>query len=368
MSEKVKPKKPFGTRNKTNKKMRNTAKKRTYLNPDAKPLFVLPSKPMPRLKSPMDILPMVEKDVYVESEYELPANNNRGYESSSSSKSSSKSSSSSSNSSYNASMKLLTKLASKLALKSSSKGATKKYPVFDVEEYNRLVSMETTNETNMETEMCDIDSLVPITTELINKQNIFSVTRSVKDIEKSFDDIIENGLNNSNYPICVSLVFVIMGFMTIDELNEEYETQKKIYRGRNCREIFDFLERNGIYTKLSVFNFGGNESKLIEYVKLLLPVGGITPITQYGSVCGHIGLLMRMAKDEIYYLDAMDNSVFMLSAENNTFIKYLQKYDFDQNTIGFLLTPDTWVKQGKKRKREEPKILIRKQKTKKYRK
>ena len=216
--------------------------------------------------------------------------------------------------------------------------------------------------------MCDIDSLVPITTELINKQNIFSVTRSVKDIEKSFDDIIENGLNNSNYPICVSLVFVIMGFMTIDELNEEYETQKKIYRGRDCREIFDFLERNGIYTKLSVFNFGGNEGKLIEYVKLLLPVGGITPITQYGSVCGHIGLLMRMAKDEIYYLDAMDNSVFMLSAENNTFIKYLQKYDFDQNTIGFLLTPDTWVKQGKKRKREEPKIVIRKHKTKKHRK
>jgi hypothetical protein len=228
--------------------------------------------------------------------------------------------------------------------------------------------METTNDTNMETEMCDIDSLVPITTELINKQNIFSVTRSVKDIEKSFDDIIENGLNNSNYPICVSLVFVIMGFMTIDELNEEYETQKKIYRGRDCREIFDFLERNGIYTKLSVFNFGGNEGKLIEYVKLLLPVGGITPITQYGSVCGHIGLLMRMAKDEIYYLDAMDNSVFMLSAENNTFIKYLQKYDFDQNTIGFLLTPDTWVKQGKKRKREEPKIVIRKHKTKKHRK
>jgi hypothetical protein len=336
MSEKVKPKKPIGTRNKTNKKTRNTTKKRTYLNPNAKPLFI------PALKQAMVESPFMEEDVSVKSEYELPANNNRGYESS--------------------------KSSSKQATKSSSKQATKKIPVFDVEEYNRLVHIDTTNETNMETEMCDIDSLVPITTELINKQNIFSVTRSVKDIEKSIDEIVNIGLNNSNYPICVSLVFVIMGFMTIDELNDEYETQKKIQRGRSCGEIFDFLERNGIYTKISYFDFAGKEGKLIDYVKLLLPVGGITPIIQSGNVCGHIGLLMRMAKDEIYYIDAMDNSAFLLSAEDNTFIKNLQKYKFDQNTIGFLLTPDTWIKQGKKRKREEHKIVIRKQKTKKHRK
>lgn len=331
MSEKVKPKKPIGTKYKTSKKTRRSAKKRTYLNTDVKPLFI------PGLKQAMVVSPLIEEVVSAKSEYELPANNNRGYESPLSSKSSSPKFSSS-----------------------------KKHPIFDVEEYNSLIQAD---EPNMESEMCDTGSPVPITTELINKQNIFSVTRPVKDIKKSIDDIANIGLNNNNYPICVSLVFVIMGFMTIEELNDEYETQKKIQRGRNCREIFDFLERNGIYTKISDFNFDANESKLIDQIKLLLPVGGITPIAQYGINCGHhIGLLMRMAKDEIYYIDAMDNSDFLLSAEDSTFIKYLQKYGFNQNTIGFLLIPDTWSKQGKKRKIEEPKIIIRKQKTKRHRK
>lgn len=336
MSEKVKPKKPIGTKYKTTKKMRSSAKKRTYLNPDAKPLFI------PALKQEMVVSPLAEEEVVsVKSEYELPANNNRGYESPLSSKSST----------------------------TSKSASSKKYPIFDVEEYNRLIRINTADETNMESEMCDTGSPVPIATELINKQNIFSVTRPVKDIKNSIDEIATIGLNNNNYPICVSLVFVIMGFMTIEELNDEYETQKKIQRGRSCREIFYFLERNGIYTKISDFNFDANEDKLIYHLKSLLPVGGITPIAQYGINCGHhIGLLMRMAKDEIYYIDAMDNSFFLLSAEDNTFIKYLQKYNFDLNTIGFLLTPDTWSKQGKKRKREERQIIIRKQKTKKRRK
>lgn len=351
MSEKVKPKKPIGTKHKTTKKTRSSAKKRTYLNPDAKPLFI------PALKQEMVVSPLAEEEVVsVKSEYELPANNNRGYESPLSAKSSTAKSSSA-------------KPATKPLSKPLSKPATKKYPVFDVDEYNRLIRINTAYEPNMESEMCDTGSPVPITTELINKHNIFSVTRPVKDIKKSIDEIATIGLNNNNYPICVSLVFVIMGFMTIEELNDEYETQKKIQRGRTCREIFDFLERNGIYTKISDFNFDANEGKLIDHLKSLLPVGGITPIAQYGINCGHhVGLLMRMAKDEIYYIDAMDNSFFLLSAENNTFIKYLQKYNFNQNTIGFLLTPDTWSKQGKKRKREERQIIIRKQKTKKRRK
>lgn len=327
MSEKVKPKKPIGTRNKTTKKTRSSAKKRTYLNPDVKPLFI------PALKQAMVESPLTEEDIVsVKSEYELPANNNRGYESPNSSS------------------------------KSSPKSLTNKLPIFDVEEYNRIIPPD---EINMETDMCD---LVPITTELVNKQNIFSVTRPIKDIQKSIHEIVDIGLNNNKYPICVSLVFVIMGFMTVDELNDEYETQKKIQRGRTCSEIIYFLEKRNIITRISYFNFGGNESKLIDHIKTLLPVGGITPIIQSGSICGHIGLLIRMAKDEIYYIDAMDNSAFLLSAEDNAFIKYLQKYRFNQNTIGFLLTPDTWSKQGKKRKIEEQKIIIRKQKTKRHRK
>lgn len=333
MSEKVKPKKPIGTKYKTSKKTRSSAKKRTYLNHNAKPLFI------PALKPAMVEYPLIEDIVSVKSEYELPANNNRGYES---------------------------PLSNSSSPKSLYKPLSNKHPIFDVEEYNRLLQAD---EPNIDFEMCDTGSPVPITTELINKQNIFSVTRPVRDIKKSIDEIADIGLNNNNYPICVSLVFVIMGFMTIEELNDEYETQKKIQRGRNCSEIFDFLERNGIYTKISDFNFDANESKLIDQVKILLPVGGITPIAQYGINCGHhFGLLMRLAKDEIYYIDAMDNSDFMLSAEDNTFIKYLQKYGFNQNTIGFLLTHDTWSKQGKKRKIEEPKIIIRKQKTKRHRK
>jgi hypothetical protein len=212
-----------------------------------------------------------------------------------------------------------------------------------------------------------------VATRRVEMPSLMQITLNMKDIEakiKKTRSICE--LNEGTHlPVCVASAFSALGLMLPEDLMDEIEVQREQPIGRTDKQIFDYLYRKNIITSEIYMGFK-NDADLIEKLQVLLRKGNSTIITVYGGrhTMAHVVLIVNAGphidesgrnKSGVYCVDILENTIIELDAETNTFQAYLLRYGRNTNSILVYNGLTINEKRGVKRKEKEE-IHIRKKK------